>query len=136
MRRRSMAKRRMLLRVRLPAYRAPRNDWRRKIHAAVAEVCDGKSIHYVEGDELEVQIRIYMDGAALRMHDVDNRLKDVLDALQGRAGGPKALRRLRAFIPNDAQVYRVVIEKAAPPGQSHGLGHLVVRRRSGKASSA
>lgn len=51
-----------------------------------------------------------------------------MDALQGRVGGPKAIRRLQQIIPNDHQIYRVVIEKMLPPGQSHGMGLLVIRK--------
>jgi uncharacterized protein YfaA (DUF2138 family) len=64
----------------------------------------------------------------LKWHDVDNRLKDVMDALQGRAGGSKVRRRLMAVIPNDVQIYRVVIAKSLSPAQSRGFGHLTVRR--------
>lgn len=69
-----------------------------------------------------------MDETALRFHDVDNRLKDIMDALQGRAGGPKKFRNHSPIIPNDKQIYRVIIEKAFPPKQSQGLGHLVIKR--------
>ena len=62
------------------------------------------------------------------MHDVDNRLKDIMDALQGRAGGPKNRKPLIPTITNDNQIYRVIIEKLAPPKQSHGLGHLTIRK--------
>jgi hypothetical protein len=55
-------------------------------------------------------------------------LKDVLDALQGRAGGPKNKHTLAPIIPNDRQVCRVIIEKLAPPWQSRGLGHLIIRK--------
>jgi len=63
---------------------------------------------------------------------VDNRLKDIMDALQGRLGGPKAVRRKRPVIVNDYQIWRVVIEKGEPPPQSQGFGHLTIRpyRRS------
>ena len=63
---------------------------------------------------------------ALEIHDVDNRLKDILDALQGRMGGSKAVRKFEPIILNDRQVYRVIVNKSAPPGQSHGLGHVAV----------
>jgi hypothetical protein len=63
---------------------------------------------------------------------VDNRLKDIMDALQGRLGAPKAVRRKAPIIINDYQIWRVVIEKGEPPPQSRGLGHLTIRpyRRS------
>jgi Holliday junction resolvase RusA-like endonuclease len=69
-----------------------------------------------------------MDGTALSSHDVDNRLKDIMDALQGRAGGSKKIKRWFPIIPNDKQIYRVTIEKALPPKQSKGLGHLMITR--------
>jgi hypothetical protein len=31
-------------------------------------------------------------------------------------------------VPNDRQIYRVIIEKSVPPWQSRGLGHLWVRK--------
>ena len=123
-----MPKRALKLHVRIPEYRSPRNTWRRQIHAAATEVQQRRGIQFRTGDRLEVEVRSYLDGGALDWNDVDNRLKDVLDALQGRAGGPKAVRSLPALIPNDRQIYRVVIEKCAPPKQSLGCGHLTVRR--------
>ena len=72
--------------------------------------------------------RLYVSGKSLKAHDVDNRMKDVMDALQGRAGGPKSERALAVIIPNDCQVYRVTMVKSEPPGQSYGKGHLIVRK--------
>ena len=69
-----------------------------------------------------------MEGMALSSHDLDNRLKDIMDALQGRAGGSKKTRRWLPIIRNDKQIYQVTIEKALPPKQSKGLGHLVITR--------
>ena len=84
---------------------------------------------YEPGDLLELDVRIYLREASLRMHDVDNRLKDIMDALQGHVGGKGGKSRwLHALIPNDSQIRRVVIEKQTPPGQSHGLGHVIIRR--------
>lgn len=51
-----------------------------------------------------------------------------MGALQGRTGGTKKRPRLTPIIPNDHQIYRVTIEKMKPPGQSHGMGHLIVRK--------
>ncbi len=64
--------------------------------------------------------------AELAVNDVDNRMKDVFDALQGRAGGPKAKLTLAPIIPNDKQIFRVEMEKSYPPKQSLGLGHVVI----------
>jgi Holliday junction resolvase RusA-like endonuclease len=123
-----MPKRALKLHVRIPRYRLPRNAWRRQIHAAATKQLRRRAVEYRPEDRLQIDVRLYLSGNALTWHDVDNRLKDVLDALQGRAGGPKAVRSLPALIPNDRQIFRVVIEKCAPPRQSRGYGHLTVSR--------
>lgn len=123
-----MPKRPLTLKIRIPPYSSPRNAWRRQLHKAISAVQRKSLVTYLLTDKLEVEVRLYMKGSALELHDVDNRLKDILDALQGRAGGPKHERTLRAIIPNDHQVYRVIVEKSSPPGQSHGRGHLIIRR--------
>ena len=123
-----MAKARKTLRLRIPAYKAPRNDWRRKISGIAMAEAEKRGVTYTSADRLEVTVRLYMDEASLRSHDVDNRLKDVLDSLQGRAGGPKTTKSLPVLIPNDWQVFRVVVEKGKPPKQSHGLGHVTIRK--------
>jgi len=123
-----MAKRPLKLTVRIPPYKAPRNAWRKSLHKAIQDRFRISPVVFSEHDKLEVEVRLYMNATALRLHDVDNRLKDILDALQGRAGGSKAKRNLAPIIPNDRQVYRVIMEKAVPPKQSHGLGHLTIRK--------
>ncbi len=114
------------LKFRLPGYVAPRNSWRRKINAAALAARAECGVVYGASDHLRVAVRLYMPDAKLASNDLDNRLKDILDALQGRAGGTKAKRTLPAIIPNDNQVFRVEIEKAKPPKQSRGLGHVIV----------
>lgn len=123
-----MPKRRMTVKVRIPPYGRPRNLWRERIHEAARQAMDERGVVYVDGDRLELDVRIYLRDEAIEIHDVDNRLKDIMDALQGRVGGPKKHRRLAALVPNDNQIYRVVIEKQAPPWQSGGFGHLTVRQ--------
>jgi hypothetical protein len=94
-----MAKRPLKLSIRLPPYQPPRNEWRKQIHQAMLQRQQESLVAYNATDKLEVEIRLYMYDSALSSHDVDNRLKDILDALQGRAGGPKALRILVPIIP-------------------------------------
>jgi hypothetical protein len=55
-----------------------------------------------------------------------------MDALQGRAGGSKKIRTLSAIIPNDSQIFRIIIEKSLPPKQSKGYGHLILTKYGGK----
>jgi Holliday junction resolvase RusA-like endonuclease len=123
-----MSKPRSKIKLRIPTYSIPRIKWRRAIHAVAAQVCKEHSLHYRESDRLELQIILYQEDAKLAIHDLDNRLKDIMDALQGRAGGSKAKPTLPPIIPNDRQIYRVLIEKNNPPKQSRGLGRITIRR--------
>ena len=78
-----MAKRPLKLTLRIPPYETPRNAWRKKLHQVVLKRQQKSPVRYTEKDKLEVEIRLYIDGTGLARHDVDNRLKDILDALQG-----------------------------------------------------
>jgi hypothetical protein len=40
----------------------------------------------------------------IKFHDVDNRLKDIMDSLQGRMGGSKKEQLFERLIPNDSQI--------------------------------
>ena len=128
-------KRRLTLRMRIPPYRSPRNEWRRAIHKELTEIADTKGIQYKPTEKLELSIVLYLPEEAIGWHDVDNRLKDIMDALQGRAGGSKKDHHLHPVIPNDHQIHKVNIEKRTPPPQSHGLGHLVIRKHKEKKTS-
>lgn len=91
-----MAKRALRLRVRLPTYHHPRNEWRRQIRIRVRAKMKEKRIRYTSKDKLEIHVRPYFSEPKLSMVDVDNRLKDVMDALQGQVGGAgKNVRRPR-----------------------------------------
>ena len=127
-----MAKRKTKLTIRIPPYKGPSNPWRRKIHRIASLEAERAEVSYRSTDKLQLKVRLYLKDGALFSHDLDNRLKDIMDALQGRAGGSKKIRTLSAIIPNDKQIYRVVIEKALPPKQSKGYGHLIVTKYKGK----
>ncbi len=122
-------KRTLTLKVRLPPYCHPRNAWRKEIHKAVVKGQKETNVHFCDGDRLELLVRLYFDKVKLSFHDLDNRLKDVMDALQGRAGGSKKKPVLKPIIPNDSQVYRATIEKRLTPKshRRHG-GHLAIFR--------
>lgn len=97
----------------------------------MAAVKRNTTVEYEPDDRLEVVLRLYFtDRRSAEINDVDNRLKDCLDALQGRVGGTKtkAKRALRAIVPNDRQIWKVVVEKALAPKQARGRGHLTIRR--------
>ena len=117
-----------VLEVSLPPYEAPRNAWRAKIHSAASEAMRTSGTVYTEADWLVVDVQLVMTKAMLRFHDVDNRLKDVLDALQARVGGPKKVRTLTPLIPNDFQIVRASVEKVS--GAFLG-GRLTIRRHNG-----
>ena len=123
-----IVKKRMRIRIRIPPYVSPRNHWRREIHSVVAQEHKIRGVRYTDKDRLELEVLIYLNESALSFHDVDNRLKDVMDALQGRVGGSKSKRTLDSIIPNDHQIFKVTVEKKRPPGQSKGAGHLTIRR--------
>lgn len=123
-----MAKRRLKIKVRIPPYITPRNKWRYYIHDAVQKIALERNIVYQEDDRLELNVKLYLNETAISFHDVDNRLKDIMDALQGRAGGSKKNHTFSPIIPNDHQVFRVTIEKIKPPKQSHEMGHLIIRK--------
>ena len=55
----------------------------------MAEKAEKAGIKFAKNDKLEVQVKLYMEKSLLNKSDVDNRLKDILDAIQGRAGGSK-----------------------------------------------
>jgi Holliday junction resolvase RusA-like endonuclease len=123
-----MAKQPLSLKVRLPLYETPRNEWRKKLHAGIMTALKDKGIEYTADQKIELRITLYLAEPHIRFHDVDNRLKDIMDSLQGRMGGNKKEQLYKSLIPNDRQIYKVTIEKKQPPIQSHGLGHLEIRK--------
>jgi len=123
-----MIKQHKTLRMRIPPYQHPRNKWRRSIIAEIEQVAAARAITYQPEDQLELIVTLYMTTDEIAWHDVDNRLKDIMDALQGRAGGSKANKVLAAVVPNDHQIHKVTIEKRTVPPQSHGWGHLIIRK--------
>jgi len=127
-----VAKRQLKLHVRLPKYHYPRNAWRREIRSAVRTKMKEKGVRYTSKDKLEIYLRLYFREPDVSKIDVDNRLKDVMDALQGQIGGAgKKRRNTKRVIRNDSQIYRVTVEKGPPPAQSHDLGHLTIRKYHG-----
>ena len=124
-----MAKRPKTLTVRLPNFKTDSKQWRREMNEAVANAQRETRVQYGESDKLEIRIKFYLRDRKLTILDVDNRLKDVLDALQGFLGDKGKKRLLTRIIPNDNQIYRIVAEKRlAPKANRESLGNLVIRR--------
>lgn len=121
-----MAKRRFSITVVLPAYARPRNEWRRRVHTAVLEAQTRRGVGYRDADRLELRVGLNLDQRPLDIHEVDERVKDIVDALEGRIAGPRSRRRIAPII-GDEQIRRIVLEKV---GRSHGraLGSLAISR--------
>jgi hypothetical protein len=122
-----MAKRRFSISVQLPAYARPRNEWRRKVHTAVLEAQTRRGVGYQDADRLELRISLALDGRTLDIHEIDERIKDVVDALEGRIAGPRSRRRI-APIVTDQQIRRIVLEHTARRGRGRALGELAISR--------
>jgi len=99
----------------MPNFMKDSDAWRRAIHAAIVAEQDKTRARYSDTDKLEVQIRFHLQNPKLTILDLDNRLKDVFDALQGFIGEKGKSGALRRIIPNDNQIYRVVAEKCLAP---------------------
>jgi len=123
-----MAKRRLTLTINLPKYATPRNEWRKLIHEEVVKAQRLRGVRYTRSDKLEVKVLLNLSNNQSMHHDIDNRLKDILDALQGRAGGPKGTHTLRPIIPNDNQIFRVFIEKSTQPNNKFTRGKLILKK--------
>lgn len=96
-----MGKQSLRLKVRLPRYETPRNEWRKRLHANIMTALKDKGIEYATDQKLELHITLYLAEPEIIFHDVDNRLKDIMDSLQGRMGGSKREQRFKRIIPND-----------------------------------
>ena len=70
-----MAKPKQKLTFRLPEYVSPRNAWRKKIHAAALKAANDQGVEYGPEVKLAVEVKLYLRGRALEIHDVDNRSK-------------------------------------------------------------
>lgn len=122
-----MAKKRRKVSTVLPTYQRDRYRWRRKILANVLSAASKAGVQYEPDDQIEVVVLLYLSKKKrLVIHDVDNRLKDILDALQGRFGSHRGRTRL---IEDDRQVWRVLMEKQKIPkkfGDDAG-GRILIR---------
>lgn len=125
-----MAKTPRTLTASIPTYEKNRTRWRKGILASLLSARRKTRVNYGPDDRLEVVVLLYLQkGKRHAIHDVDNRLKDILDALQGRFGGPRSSRATTRLIDNDNQICRVVMEKQPIPkmfGDDAG-GRLLIR---------
>ena len=122
-----MAKRRFTISATLPAYAPPRNEWRRRVHAAVLEAQTFRGVGYGESDQLELRISLFLGQRDLDIHEIDERLKDIVDALEGRIAGRRSRRRI-APIVSGGQIQRVILEKDTRTLRGRPLGLLTIAR--------
>ena len=126
-----MAKGRQTIRAVLPTYQKDRQKWRKQILRNVRRIKEENGIEYEPDQLFAVEVTLYMDrGKRHDIHDVDNRLKDILDALQGkfRGSGGKKLR----LIENDNKICKATIEKRPTPKvfknkKENAGGRIVIR---------
>jgi hypothetical protein len=112
-------------------------DWRESMHGAVLKAAGKQFPEWdqdpkaplLAGVKLDVNVRLYLRTKRLQAQDVDNLVKHVLDALQGRLGGKgkKARTRPARIIDSDASVYRVTVEKFEKRRTGKPWSRLVVR---------
>jgi Holliday junction resolvase RusA-like endonuclease len=123
----------------LPAYRTDRKKRRQEILACARAAVHGRTTKWSAEGPFEVVLLLYLTkGKQHDKHDVDNRLKDVLDALQGAFydKGKGKYRATRRIISNDRTVCRVIVEKQELPKKyknrrdSAPGGRLLVRKYS------
>ena len=116
--------------MRLPPFESGPKEWCRAIHRALRERCS--HLRYAKTDRLSVKVRVYLPRARWNRIDVDNALKQVMDALQGAVGGEgKKGAREPVLIPEDAQIYRAEIAKTRTKKSMQG-GYIVIQRLPGK----
>ena len=103
-----------IIHAKLPTYQRDRQEWRRQILENVRRAAAERGVEYDSDQLLEVEVTLYLTrGKRHDIHDVDNRLKDVLDALQGRFRGSDG--KKNRLIANDNKVCRAVVEKRPTP---------------------
>ena len=123
-----MAKRRFTFSATLPTYAPPRNEWRRRVHAAVLEAQAIRGVGYSENDRLEVRIELFLGSRPLAMLDIEERVNDVIDALGGYIAGPRSDRRIAPIVPNPDQLRRIVLEKSTRIPRGRPLGQITLAR--------
>ncbi len=122
-----MAKRRFTIGATLPAYAPPRNEWRRRVHAAVLEAQTFRGVGYRESDRLELRVTLFLASRPLDVHETDERVKDIVDALEGRIAGRRSRRRI-APIVTGGQILRIILEKDSRVVRGRPLGLLTISR--------
>jgi Holliday junction resolvase RusA-like endonuclease len=114
------------------AYKGPysrRLHWRYRINKALRAEQLASGFTFAPDDRVEVAVYMRLRKGHLAMQDLDNLLKDIFDAIQGRVGKPRIgwgtpIRLLQ----NDNQIYRVIMEKSLATEVQRPGGTLRIRR--------
>lgn len=86
-----------------------------------------RGVGYRESDQLELRVSLYLGQRSLDVHELDERVKDIVDALEGRIAGRRSRRRI-APIVSTGQVKRIVLEKDTGMPRGRPLGVLTIAR--------
>ena len=97
------------------------------MHAAVLEAQTRRGVGYRETDRLEIRIALRLGDRALAIHEIDERVKDIVDALEGRIAGPRSVRRIAPIVSDPDQIRRVILEKSMASSR-RTLGELAISR--------
>ena len=82
------------LRINLPPFKSGRTEWRRLVHRAILGAKLSSGVRFVQGQPVAVTVRLLLPPAKFHGVDLDNRVKHIMDALQGAiAGEGKKTRR-------------------------------------------
>lgn len=112
-----MPKRKLKVVAKIENYLVSEVKWKSAIYNAVKKAQRAAGVVYYEDDKLEVEICFHLTGHKLTKLDIDNRLKQVGDALQGFLNDKGTLsngRKRKLIVPNDNQIYRWLAEKRLP----------------------
>jgi Holliday junction resolvase RusA-like endonuclease len=126
-----MPKSKATLKITLPVWggKGSAYEWRRKVLLRLNKESESSGANFARNALVEVDALVHMvrSRKGAEAHDVDNVLKHICDALQGRLGGPKNKRRRDRLIKNDRQVMKVTIEKKYLSKKNKSGGRLKVR---------
>ena len=97
------------------------------MHAAVLEAQTFRGVGYRESDRLELRVTLYLGARSLDVHEIDERVKDIIDALEGRIAGRRSRRRIAPIVAS-GQILRIILEKDARVPRGRPLGLLSIAR--------
>jgi Holliday junction resolvase RusA-like endonuclease len=98
-----MRKGRLRLTAKISNYVPDSTSWKQAIYDAVTKAQKLAAVRYSYTDKLEVEVRFHLQGHKLTKLDLDNRLKQVGDALQGFINDKGAIKGRRQTTTNHSE---------------------------------